>query len=56
MNPERNHNENDLGWCVLELMGHRRLAGQVQSVELASAPFLRIDIRARGRGTVITGR
>jgi hypothetical protein len=36
--------ESDLGWCVLELMGHRQLAGQLRSVELVGASFLRIDI------------
>lgn len=30
--------------AILELMGHRRLAGLVQSVELAGAKFLRIDV------------
>jgi hypothetical protein len=32
------------GWCILELMGHRRLGGYVRAVELAGAPFLRIDV------------
>lgn len=34
------------GWCVLELMGHRRLAGKVQEVTVAGQGFLRIDIPA----------
>lgn len=33
-------------WAVLELMGHRRLAGRVSEVELAGAAFLRIDVFA----------
>ena len=33
-------------WCVLELMGHRRLAGRVREVQLAGAGFLRLDIPA----------
>ncbi len=33
-------------WCVLELMGHRRLAGYVREVQLAGAGFLRLDIPA----------
>lgn len=37
------------GWCILELMGHRRLAGMVQEVEIAGAGFLRIDIPATPR-------
>ena len=31
-------------WAILELMGHRRLAGMVQEAELGGASFLRIDI------------
>jgi hypothetical protein len=31
-------------WCILELMGHRRLAGFVREVELAGKGLLRIDI------------
>jgi hypothetical protein len=31
-------------WCVLELMGHRRLAGYVTEQEIAGAAFLRIDV------------
>ena len=34
------------GWAILELMGHRRRAGQVSEVELASAKLLRLDIPA----------
>jgi hypothetical protein len=41
------------GWCVLELMGHRRLAGRVQEVTVAGQGFLRIDIPAvKGREPV----
>jgi hypothetical protein len=32
------------GWCVLELMGHRRLAGMVTEVEIAGSGMLRIDV------------
>ena len=32
------------GWAILELMGHRRLAGYVQEVELAGQGFLRLDV------------
>ncbi len=31
-------------WCLVELMGHRRLAGLVTSVELAGKGFLRVDL------------
>lgn len=34
------------GWAILELMGHRRLAGYVSEVELAGAGMLRLDIPA----------
>lgn len=36
--------ENFKGWAVLELMGHRRLAGYVEEVEVASAKMLRITV------------
>jgi hypothetical protein len=35
-------------WCIVEMMGHRRLAGLVQEVQLAGAGFLRLDIPAAG--------
>lgn len=31
-------------WCVLELMGHRRLAGRVTEQEIAGRGFLRLDV------------
>ncbi len=34
------------GWCILELMGHRKLAGLVAQQEIAGAAFLRIDVPA----------
>lgn len=35
-------------WAVLELMGHRRLAGVVSEAEIAGAGFIRIDVYANG--------
>jgi len=32
------------GWAVVELMGHRRLAGRVSEATIAGAPFLRLDV------------
>ena len=32
------------GWCILEIMGHRRLGGWVTETVIAGAGFLRIDI------------
>lgn len=37
-------NEQFSQWCVLELMGHRRLAGLVSEQEIAGQAFLRLDI------------
>lgn len=34
------------GWAVVELMGHRRLAGKVSEQEIAGAAFLRLDVPA----------
>ena len=33
-------------WVILELLGHRRVAGRVREVQLAGAGFLRLDIPA----------
>lgn len=41
-------------WSILELMGHRRLAGFVREVELAGADVLRIDIPGPDGGIVAT--
>ncbi len=32
------------GWCILELMGHRRLGGYLTEQEIAGAAFIRIDV------------
>lgn len=34
----------DLGWCILEIMGHRKLAGQVQEVAIGGGVMLRVDV------------
>lgn len=36
-------------WAILELMGHRRLAGYVTSVEIAGKGMLRIDCPVEDR-------
>lgn len=36
------------GWAVIELMGHRRLAGYVTEVEIAGKGMLRLDIPVTG--------
>lgn len=35
------------GWAILELMGHRRLAGYVLEQEIAGHGFIRIDVYDR---------
>jgi hypothetical protein len=46
------------GWSILELMGHRRLAGYVTETEIAGAGMLRLDVPGENghgpRGTVAT--
>jgi hypothetical protein len=32
------------GWVILEVMGHRRLAGYLREQEIAGRAFLRIDV------------
>lgn len=36
------------GWSIVELMGHRRLAGYVTEQEIAGAGMLRIDVPGEG--------
>jgi hypothetical protein len=33
-----------LGWCVVELMGHRKIVGFVREVEMFGAKLMRIDV------------
>jgi hypothetical protein len=40
------------GWVILELMGHRRLAGWLSEQEIAGEGFLRLDIPKDG-GTLL---
>jgi len=40
------------GWTILELFGHRRLAGYVREVEVAGGTFLRVDVPGPEPGTV----
>ncbi len=32
------------GWCIIELMGHRRLGGWVSEATFAGSAFVRIDV------------
>jgi hypothetical protein len=38
----------DIGWAILELLGHRRLGGYVREATVAGKGFLRIDVPAPG--------
>lgn len=40
-------------WAILELFGHKRIAGRVTEQEIAGAGFLRLDVPMRD-GTVTT--
>lgn len=43
------------GWAILELMGHRRLAGHLSEQVVGGASFVRIDVPAAdGQGNVAT--
>ena len=42
------------GWCVLELMGHRRLGGYVTEEQIAGTHMLRVDIHAPESDRVVT--
>jgi len=35
-------------WCIVELLGHRRLAGRIREVQVAGHGFLRLDIPEAG--------
>lgn len=34
-------------WCILELLGHRRVAGHVSEAEIGGGSFIRIDMPMR---------
>lgn len=38
-------------WCILELLGHRRVAGRVSEVSIGGGSFLRIDIPMKDGST-----
>ena len=42
------------GWAILELMGHRRLAGRVSEQEFAGSSFVRLDVYAEGDAPIVT--
>lgn len=52
---ERNDKGGFEQWAILEVMGHRKIAGLVTEQEIAGAGFIRIDIPGPdGKGLVAT--
>lgn len=47
----RREDSAEIGWAILELMGHRRLAGYVREQEIAGKDMLRIDVPDPGAGS-----
>jgi hypothetical protein len=44
MNSERTENNVQFeGWCILEIMGHRKLGGYLKEANIAGASFIRFD-------------
>jgi hypothetical protein len=39
-------------WAILELMGHRRLAGKVTDAVIGGGAFIRIDIPTKDNGKI----
>lgn len=44
----------DLGWCIVEIMGHRKLAGRVREQTVAGVALLRVDIYDDGDAPIAT--
>lgn len=42
--PEQERELQDLGWCIVEVAGHRKLGAQVREIMLAGAVMARCDI------------
>ncbi|XXX79239.1 hypothetical protein WMF30_10735 [Sorangium sp. So ce134] len=42
------------GWAIVELMGHRRLAGRVSEVTQYGATQLRLDVPGEGDAVMAT--
>lgn len=42
-------------WGILELMGHRRLAGLISEQQIGGASFIRIDVPNPGPGPLFEG-
>lgn len=42
------------GYAVVEIMGHKRMAGYIREVEIAGSPFLRVDVNTASSGDLVT--
>jgi hypothetical protein len=42
------------GWAIVELFGHRRLAGHVSEASLAGGKFVRLDVPGKDGATAAT--
>ena len=42
------------GWAIVEIMGHRVIAGRVSEVAQFGAVQLRVDVPNEGKGTALT--
>jgi hypothetical protein len=40
------------GWAVVELFGHRKLAGRVSEAEIAGAGFVKLDVPGPGEKVI----
>ena len=44
---DSNNNEEIKSWAIVELMGHKVVAGLIQKSEMLGKPLLRVDVPAR---------
>ncbi|MHB1870839.1 MAG: acetyltransferase [Steroidobacteraceae bacterium] len=47
-NEQASEHQDMEGWAILELFGHRKLAGDVTVVQIGGTAFFRIDVPAAG--------
>lgn len=53
--PERvETEENLLGWMIVEVKGHRKLAGRVTETTLAGHGVIRVDVPGEGDAVILT--
>lgn len=54
MTPQGERKPTFEGWAILELMGHRRLAGIVAEATIAGGAFIRVDVPNANGSTLMT--